>query len=218
MSFANSLQDENQSLWQQMVGHRLVDELGDGTLPAEAFQRYIEQDYLFVMEFARALAVAASKAPELDTAKRLLDFASYVLGGGREFFVGALRQLDLDDDQISNLRPAPTCLAFIDHLHGIAQRGTFSELMTAVYCLEATYLAWGKRLVDDGVTAQQPLYREWIEIHASDNLASFVDWLRTLVDAAPQDEHPRLRQVFSDCLALEIRFWDMAYDGEDWPS
>lgn len=38
---------------------RYVDlELGDGTLPDAAFRMYLVQDYLFLIQFARAYALA----------------------------------------------------------------------------------------------------------------------------------------------------------------
>lgn len=42
--------------------------LGDGTLPLDVFRTYIEQDSLYLAEYAKALALLAVKAPDPQTA------------------------------------------------------------------------------------------------------------------------------------------------------
>ena len=52
-------------LWSEFTGHPFVRGLGDGTLPTPAFWRYLTQDYLFLIQFARAYALAGYKAQSL---------------------------------------------------------------------------------------------------------------------------------------------------------
>ena len=47
------------------VEHPFVQGLGDGTLPEAAFRHYLVQDYLFLIQFARAYGLAAYKADTL---------------------------------------------------------------------------------------------------------------------------------------------------------
>ena len=51
--------------WEEYTKHEFVEKLGDGTLPLEAFQDYLVQDYLFLVHFARAHALAAFKSRRL---------------------------------------------------------------------------------------------------------------------------------------------------------
>ncbi|TCM50998.1 TENA/THI-4/PQQC family protein [Rhizobium sp. PP-F2F-G48] len=48
--------------WNSYVDHAFVRQLGDGTLPEAAFRTYLVQDYLFLIQFARAWALAAYKS------------------------------------------------------------------------------------------------------------------------------------------------------------
>src|ERR1044072_6526434 len=48
--------------WASYVDHDFVRQLGDGTLPEGAFRMYLVQDYLFLIQFARAYALATYKS------------------------------------------------------------------------------------------------------------------------------------------------------------
>ena len=48
--------------WNRYIRHEFVGRLGDGTLPESAFRHYLQQDYLFLIHFARAYALAGYKA------------------------------------------------------------------------------------------------------------------------------------------------------------
>src|SRR5699024_7758688 len=48
--------------WEGYTHHSFVEQLGEGTLPLAACENYLVQDYLFLIEFARANALAAYKS------------------------------------------------------------------------------------------------------------------------------------------------------------
>ena len=70
--------------WTAYTRHAFVEGLRDGSLPQAAFLAYLRQDYLFLMQFARAwaLVVVLGKRPtrasdsEARTARRLAKAAS----------------------------------------------------------------------------------------------------------------------------------------------
>lgn len=218
MKLSEELRRRHRGLWESMVDHPFVVEMGDGTLPKEKFQRYLEQDYLFVMEFARVLALGIVKAPDINMRKRLADFVAGVLGGGRDFFRSSMRQMGRSDAAIEALNPLPTCLSFSNYMLKTAYDGNFYDILSVLFCLETTYLDWGQRLVDSGALDRNSLYKGWIEIHAAQPLVDFVAWLSDRVDEAPEPERDKMDRIIHECLAYEVLFWDMAYNGEEWPS
>src|SRR3712207_6002708 len=52
--------------WQAYTWHPFVRGLSDGSLPLPAFRRYLIQDYLFLIHFARAKALAVFKAESIE--------------------------------------------------------------------------------------------------------------------------------------------------------
>ncbi len=52
--------------WHAYVRHDFLRTLGTGSLPEACFRHYLGQDYIFLIHFARAYALAAFKSDELD--------------------------------------------------------------------------------------------------------------------------------------------------------
>jgi thiaminase len=57
--------DDVQGPWRQYTEHEFVQRMADGTLPVEKFRYYMIQDYLFLVQFARATALSAYKSNSL---------------------------------------------------------------------------------------------------------------------------------------------------------
>jgi thiaminase len=58
--------DDVKPLWHQHTHHAFVEQLADGTLPLQSFKHYLIQDYHYLVHFARANALAAYKATNMD--------------------------------------------------------------------------------------------------------------------------------------------------------
>ena len=65
MRFFERLKAEASAEWRAYTEHPFISGLADGTLPEKAFRHYLVQDYLFLIEFARAYALAVYKSLQL---------------------------------------------------------------------------------------------------------------------------------------------------------
>jgi hypothetical protein len=52
--------------WKRHTEHEFIARLADGTLPVEVFKYYLVQDYLYLIQFARANALAGYKAKTIE--------------------------------------------------------------------------------------------------------------------------------------------------------
>ena len=75
MSFSKTVWAEITPIYKSIIEHPFNQELAQGTLAKEKFQFYMKQDSLYLVDFARALALAASKAQNPDDLVLLLDFS-----------------------------------------------------------------------------------------------------------------------------------------------
>ena len=65
VSFWERLKTEASAEWRAYTEHPFTNGLADGSLAEAAFRYYLAQDYLFLIEFARAYALSVYKSPKL---------------------------------------------------------------------------------------------------------------------------------------------------------
>ena len=53
--------------------------IGDGTLDPERFRFYVRQDYLFLIDYGRLLALGAARAPRLAWMRRFAELTQAIL-------------------------------------------------------------------------------------------------------------------------------------------
>lgn len=205
-------------LWEQAVRHPFVLELGQGTLPRARFRRYFTQDYLFVDSLSRVCGLAIAKAPGLEHARPIHEFLGNLLGAEDAFFLRAFKELSVPEPEFRSAEPLPTTSAFDDFLIRLGYAGSFREICTALFVTEGVYLDWAARLQAGKASPEDPIYREWIEIHSEKALGPFVRFLQGVVDAGPDDPEAtdRMSEAFETALRHEVKFWEMAYHGETW--
>ena len=65
MSFSAELREAAAPVWERHVAHPFVAGIGDGSLPEDKFRFYVRQDYLFLIDYGRLLALAQEqRVPE----------------------------------------------------------------------------------------------------------------------------------------------------------
>jgi thiaminase (transcriptional activator TenA) len=66
-------------IWEAQHQQPFVRAIGDGTLGLERFEFWLRQDYVFLIDYARLLALAAARSPDLETMVRFARLAKETL-------------------------------------------------------------------------------------------------------------------------------------------
>jgi thiaminase/transcriptional activator TenA len=141
-----------------------------------------------------------------------------ILDPENDLFLRAFRQLGAAEEEYSAARALPTTQALGDFMMRVALEGSFEDILTVLYVTEGTYLDWGTRLLKAGKKPDNPIYREWIELHGPTVLGELVAWTREHLDGADlNDTRDRTESIFVTALRYEYLFWEAAYHGESWP-
>src|SRR5260221_14241701 len=77
---SDRLRQAAQPVWDQIIAHPYIKELKDGTLPLETFRAYVQQDWLYLQEFTRTVAIIAGRCPDVEGMKFLLDWVQPLVG------------------------------------------------------------------------------------------------------------------------------------------
>jgi thiaminase/transcriptional activator TenA len=190
-------------VWDACLAHPFVRGLGDGTLPEAAFQHYIRQDHLFLIDYGRLLSLGAARAPRVAWMRRFAGLASSVLETEMALHREFAARWDVSD--LEAVRVEPATAGYCNFLLRVASLGDFAELAAAVLPCMWSYAEIGATL-----HATSDRYREWIDMYASAEFGELAAWARSIVDEVDGDED-RMRAAFAESCEHEVRFWDAAY-------
>jgi thiaminase (transcriptional activator TenA) len=219
MAFHDSLRQAAQPIWDAILAHPFLKELGEGTLPHERFLYFIRQDYLYLFDFARVLCLGGSKAEDLDTLEMFAKHAANTVAVERVMHTGFMQRLGLQAEELLGSERTPTTQAYTRHLLAVAREGTLGEIVAAVLPCYWIYMEVGRHLA----TCQpaDPIYRDWIKAYGSETFAELVQQQLDLVDRlgarAPAHESQRMTGHFIQSSRYEYLFWDDAYRLTAWP-
>ena len=65
MGFITEIENQTLSIRQAILEHPFITGIGDGSLPVDRFKYYVIQDYVYLIDYSRALAVASARAIDL---------------------------------------------------------------------------------------------------------------------------------------------------------
>ncbi|MCS7285902.1 MAG: thiaminase II [Anaerolineae bacterium] len=218
-SFTQELWASIEPIYQAILSHPFLKGLADGSLPEEKFRFYVIQDALYLRDFARALAAAASRSPKDEWTEFLSRHARETLVAERALHDSFFKDWGLTPEQVYSTPIAPTNLAYTSYLLRVAYLGSFEEAVASLLPCDWIYLMVGRELEKTG--SPHPLYKRWIETYSSEEFSAVVEELRKIVETVSAWAGPELQGImrahFVTTSRYEWMFWDMAWRMESWP-
>ena len=207
--------------WRDYIEHSFVRQLGNASLAAEAFQHYLKQDYLFLIQFARAFALAAYKSPTLSDLRQAKDGLQAILDTELDLHIQYCNEWGISEDELTNLPEARATLAYTRYVLDTGNRGDLLDLHVALSPCMVGYgeiANWLNRRADT-VRGDANPYDAWIAMYESDEfqdaMQAEIRWLdERLADVSPA-RFEQLTRIFRDATRLEIDFWDMGLNLSD---
>lgn len=215
MRFTKTLWSSISDIYQAIIQHPFNEELAQGTLPREKFAFYIQQDALYLADFARALAIMAGRAPDQEAMLQFVRFAEGVAVVERALHDTYFREFGID---LPMRQQAPACFAYTNFLLATVSCRSYAEGMAALLpCF------WIYREVGNDIYRRAALnnpYQKWIDTYAGHEFSEWVDRAITLTDTvadhASEAHRNCMREAFVHSSRLEWMFWDSAYRLERW--
>jgi thiaminase (transcriptional activator TenA) len=221
--FSQTLRAECSAIWDGLHAHPFLRELAAGTLPLEKFRFFLEQDNLYLEEYARCLAMGAAKAgSEVELRYFTTDMMTVLdaeLPSNRSLLASVVEMGAADRGGASEMAPAN--VAYTSYMQATSMKGGPLEIMAVLLPCAWSYTEIAERLVAE--TTEHPVYAGWIAFFSDPENVAMVAKMRADFDALVAEEAPspnrraRLREIFAMSSRLEREFWDMAYRTQRWP-
>lgn len=218
MSFAQDLAQATAPLRRQIHDMPFNRELAEGSLDRETFQGYIIQDAHYLEGFARALALAAAKAPDAPTVAQLAGSAAGAIAVERELHAHYMGLFGVSAKDFARIEPSAACDHYVSFLLRSAAIGDFSEAVAALLPCFWIYRDIGREIAQFS-GAENP-YAAWIATYSGEAFDQSVTRMLELTDRlgaiADAPARTRMHRAFARSCWHEWRFWDSAYRGESW--
>ncbi|KAF2241582.1 hypothetical protein BU26DRAFT_535276 [Trematosphaeria pertusa] len=202
-----------QEPWKEYTQHQFVQRMANGTLPDENFKHYLIQDYLFLIHFARANALAAYKS------KSLVDIGRsarqvVILQEEIKLHIDFCKEYGLSPADIENQEEDQACTAYTRYVLDIGQSEDWLALQVALLPCLIGYGIIARRLYDDPKTVREgSKYWKWIENYVAQDYCEAMKNGSELIErhAAKQSVSrvEELAQIFIHATNMERGFWDM---------
>ena len=210
-----------QEEWQAYIEHSFVKQLGHGSLAPEAFQHYLKQDYLFLIQFARAFALAAYKSPTLSDLRQAKEGLQAIVDVELDLHVSYCKEWGISEQELAELPEARATLAYTRYVLDTGNRGDLLDLHVALSPCMVGYgeIANWLNSRAETIRGENNPYDAWIAMYESDEfqeaMRAEISWLNErLADVSPA-RFKELTRIFSDATRLEIDFWEMGLKQSD---
>lgn len=216
MSFTfNDLKQDNQAPWRAYIEHAFVRQLGNGSLAPEAFRHYLKQDYLFLIQFGRAFALAAYKSPTLADLRHAKAGLDAIIDLELGLHIDYCRQWGISEQELAALPEARATLAYTRYVLDTGNRGDLLDLHIALAPCLVGYADLARWLVEQPSTlrGEKNPYEAWLAMYESAEFQAAaqaeVEWLNARLAEVSPSRFSQLSRIFNDATRLEIDFWDM---------
>jgi len=218
--FTERLRQKAAGIWEAQHQHPFVRGIGDGTLSLERFKFWLRQDYVFLIEYARLLALAAARSPDLETMTRFATLLKETVETEMNLHRAYAAEFGISREELEQELPAPTTRGYADFLLRVAATGDFAELAAALLPCMWAFSEIGQRLAAR-LAPSDKRYAKWIAMYSSREFADLAQWCCDLLDSLasglPERDLRKLEAAFLTSSRYEWQFWEMAWKMERWP-
>lgn len=210
---------DNTPVWFAYTRHAFVQGLGDGTLPHAAFLHYLKQDYVFLIHFSRAWALAITKADTVAEMRLAAGTVNGLINEELALHIKTCAEAGIDEATLFATLERPENLAYTRYVLDAGHSGDLLDLLAA---LAPCVLGYGEIGTHLATTKTSDTYAEWINTYASAEYQQVCHDVGVLMDGAVARRigdgattSPRwasLQARFRVATQLEVGFWDMGLD------
>ena len=204
--------------WREYVEHDFVRGIGAGNLAPAAFRYYLEQDYLFLIHFARAYALAAFKADTLEEMRAAAETMRLLLDVEMKMHVKYCAGWGLTEQAMA---AQPEDKANMAYTRFVIERGLAGDALDLHVALAPCVIGYGVvgRALERGadtLRAGNP-YAEWIAMYAGGEYQAIVKGAEERLDRlwarrGNEARYAALLETFRAACRLETAFWQMGLD------
>jgi thiaminase (transcriptional activator TenA) len=213
------LRRDTSEAWGQYTRHPFLLALAQGTLPLEGFRRFLIQDYLYLIQYARAYALGAYKAESLGEIRAAAKIMAAILEVEMPLHIAYCAEWGLTEEDMA---AAPEDMRMLAYTRFFLERGLAGDKLDLDVALAPCIVGYAEiaewMLADPATVMSGNPHAAWIEAYAGAEYRIAVRAAIEGLDALGESRgagarYPSLLKTFRTATLLEAAFW-----GIGWPA
>lgn len=206
--------------WRAYTRHRFVLQLASGDLPEACFRRYLVQDYLFLVHFARAWGLAIYKSDTIAEMRRAQRLVAATLDVEIGLHIDYCHGWGLSEAAMAGENEAPATIAYTRFVLDRGVAGDRLDLEVALApCIVGYAVIAAERIADAATRLDGNRYREWLEMYAGAEYQGLAGEAAAALDEqfarrGGAGRFPALAANFATAARLEADFWQMGLEAD----
>ena len=196
--------------WSEYTNHNFLSDLVSNTLPDKNFKKYLVQDYIFLQQFLKILALSVYKSNSFEEINRSVNF---IKGIDQEIklHVSYCKKWKIPLRSLSNIKVERANSAYTDHVLSVGKNGNNLDIFS---CLSPCIIGYGEigfRLskIKDWKKSK---YSSWIKMYSSKEYQQIakenINHLDILFKNSKNKNLTKLKKNFKKSTILERNFWE----------
>ena len=196
--------------WSEYTDHKFLSDLVSNKLPDKNFRKYLIQDYVFLHQFLKILALSIYKSNSFEEINRSVNF---IKGIDHEIklHTSYCKKWKISLNSLSNIKVERANSAYTDHILKVGKNGNNLDIFTGLAPCIIGYGEIGFKL-SKIKNWKKSKYSSWIKMYSSKEYQQIakdnINYLDILFKNNKDKNLSKLKKNFKKSTILEKNFWE----------
>ena len=203
-------------IWDECINTPFIQEITDGTIEDEKVLKYIVEDSIYLLEYAKCFAYEIAKCKTLENIRYFYGILGFVNESETSVRREFIKNHGLTDFQVETKAPDTACKEYTDFMISHCKDGTLQEgLMSILPCM-LSYQYIFKKVYNIKPSLLKTKYAGLLEFYCCDEYKDLAEewkeYASKLCGEVSAEEEKHLTEIFRKSSEFELNFWKMSYD------
>ena len=208
-TFFYKLKNSCKKEWSEYTNHKFLSDLVNNKLPYKNFKNYLVQDYVFLQQFLKILALSVYKSNNFDEIDRSINF---IKGIDHEIklHISYCKKWKIPLKSLNNIVVEKANSAYTDHVLKVGKNGDNLDIFS---CLSVCIIGYGEIGFNLSKIKnwKKSKYSSWIQMYSSKEYQRVaknnIEYLDILLKNNKARKFNTLKKNFKKSTILERNFW-----------
>ena len=196
--------------WTEYTDHKFLSDLVNNKLSDKNFKKYLIQDYFFLQQFLKILALSVYKSNSFDEIKRSINF---IKGIDHEIklHISYCKKWRIPLGSLNNIQVEKANSAYTNHVLSVGKKGNNLDIFS---CLSPCIVGYGEIgfKLSKIKNWKKSKYSSWIKMYSSNEYQQIakdnINYLDILFRNSKNKNLAKLKKNFKKSTILERNFWE----------